>query len=243
MSHNRILISFFLLNTIAFLQEDVPFDISKQFAVPIDNNQLIWNNDSYFDILLIDRSSKNFKNKFSDLEFDEIVKDTSYVKSKFIYEFGDYGFDKLSVGLKKHSQNEEFKFVGSKKSFFGQYAEFADSDQPPLSLFYKFDYLRKFEKNKLYSSVGYFREESQFDFNSNEFDSSLNSEFSDFLTLTIGNNFIKNDYNFDLQVNHISKFESLLINQYAINNKYELDRNRFKFSIHKNNQLLLILIK
>ena len=46
MSHNRILISFFLLNTIAFLQEDVPFDISKQFAVPIDNNQLIWNNDS-----------------------------------------------------------------------------------------------------------------------------------------------------------------------------------------------------
>ena len=68
MSHNRILISFFLLNTIAFSQEDVPFDISKQFAVPTDNNQLIWNNDSYFDILLIDRSSKNFKNKFSDLE-------------------------------------------------------------------------------------------------------------------------------------------------------------------------------
>ena len=101
MSHNRILISFFLLNTIAFLQEDVPFDISKQFAVPIDNNQLIWNDDSYFDILLIDRSSKNFKNKFLDLQFDEIVKDTSYVKSKFIYEFGDYGFDKLRVGVKK----------------------------------------------------------------------------------------------------------------------------------------------
>ena len=242
MSHNRILISFFLLNTIAFSQEVIPFDISKQFAVPTDNNQLIWNNDSYFDILLIDRSSKNFKNKFSDLEFDEIVKDTSYVKSKFIYEFGDYGFDKLSVGLKKQSQNEEFKFVGSKKSFFGQYAEFADSDQPPLSLFYKFDYLRKFEKNKLYSSVGYFREESQFDFNSNEFDSSLNSEFSDFLTLTVGNNFIKNDYNFDLQLNHVSKFESLFINQYAINNKYELDRNRFKFSIHKNNQLLLNIL-
>ena len=80
MSHNRILISFFLLNTIAFSQEDVSFDISKQFAVPTDNNQLIWNDDSYFDILLIDRSSKNFKNKFPDLKFDEIVKDTSYVK-------------------------------------------------------------------------------------------------------------------------------------------------------------------
>ena len=79
MNHNRILISFFLLNTFAFSQEDVPFDISKQFAVPTDNNQLIWNNDSHFDILLIDRSSKNFKNKFSDLEFDEIVKDLSLI--------------------------------------------------------------------------------------------------------------------------------------------------------------------
>ena len=45
-----------------------------------------------------------------------------------------------------------------------------------------------------------------------------------------------------MQLNHISKFESLFINQYAINNKYELDRNRFKFSIHKNNQLLLNIL-
>ena len=90
-----------------------------------------------------------------------------------------------------------------------------------------------FEKNKLYSSVGYFREESQFNFNSIEFDSSLNNEFSDFLSLTIGNNFIKNDYNFDLQLNHISKFESLLLNQYAINNKYDLERNRLKLQFKK----------
>ena len=171
-----------------------------------------------------------------------LPEDSSYVKSKFIYEFGDYGYDKLSVGLKKHSPNETFQFSGSKKSYFGQYSEFSNAENPPLSLFYQFDYSKKFEKNKLYSSIGYFREESQFNFNSSEFDSSLNSEFSDFLSLTIGNKFIKNDYNFDLQLNHISKFESLLLNEYAINNKYDLERNRFQASVHKNNFLTLNVI-
>ena len=147
-----------------------------------------------------------------------------------------------STPLKKHSPNETFKFSGSKKSYFGQYSEFSNAENPPLSLFYQIDYSKKFDKNKLYSSVGYFREESQFNFNSTEFDSSLNSEFSDFLSLTIGNKFIKNNYNFDLQLNHVSKFESLLLNEYAINNKYDLERNRFQASIQKNNFLALNVI-
>ena len=242
MNYNKIYFSFFFLSSIVFSQENIPFDISKQFAIPLENNQLIWNSDLFFENLLIDRSSKNFKNKFEKLNFEELPEDSSYVKSKFIYEFGDYGFDKLRVGLKKHSENQQFKFTGSKKSYFGQYSEFANDENPPLSLFYKFDYSRNFEKNKLYSSVGYFREESQFNFNSTEFDSSLNNEFSDFLSLTIGNNFIKNDYNFDLQLNHISKSESLVLSQYVINNKYDLERNRFKASVQKNNFLALNVI-
>ena len=242
MNHKKIYFSFFFLSSIVFSQENIPFDISKQFAIPLENNQLIWNSDLFFENLLIDRSSKNFKNKFEKLNFEELPEDSSYVKSKFIYEFGDYGFDKLRVGLKKHSENQQFKFTGSKKSYFGQYSEFANAENPPLSLFYKFDYSRNFEKNKLYSSVGYFREESQFNFNSTEFDSSLNNEFSDFLSLTIGNNFIKNDYNFDLQLNHISKSESLVLSQYVINNKYDLERNRFKASVQKNNFLALNVV-
>ena len=242
MNHKKIYVSLSFLASIVFAQESIPFEISKQFAVPLDNNQLIWNSDFSFNNLLIDKSSRNFQNKFGKLSFEALPEDSSYVKSKFIYEFGDYGFDKLSIGLKKHSPNETFQFTGSKKSYFGQYSEFSDAENPPLSLFYKFDYSKKFEKNKLYSSVGYFREESQFNFNSIEFDSSLNSEFSDFLSLTIGNNFIKNDYNFDLQLNHISKFESLLLNEYAINNKYDLERNRFKAFIQKNNFLSLNVI-
>jgi len=242
MNHKKIYASFYLLASIAFTQESIPFDISKQYAVPIENNQLIWNSDLFFENLLIDRSSKNFNNKFEKLNFEELSDDSSYVKSKFVYEFGDYGFDKLNVGLKKYSPNEKFQFTGSKKSFFGQYSEFANAETPPLSLFYKFDYSKKFDKNKLYSSLGYFREESQFNFNSPDFDSSLNSEFSDFLSLTVGNSFIKNDYTFDLQLNHISKFQSLLINEYAINSKYDLDRNRFKALIKNNNSLALNVI-
>ena len=90
MSHNRILISFFLITSIAFSQEDIPFDISKQFAVPTDNNQLIWNNDSYFDILLIDRSSKkslkikkkiisHLKIKIPTYKFNQLPNDLKFI--------------------------------------------------------------------------------------------------------------------------------------------------------------------
>lgn len=225
-------------------QEVIPFDISSQFAVPISNNQLIWNTDRSFKKLLIDRSTKNFRQKFTNLTFEELPNDSTYVKSKFIYEFGDYGFDKLSVGLKKHSKNNNFEFTGMKKSFFGQYSEFANSETPPLSLFYQFDYSKSFERSKIYSSLGYFRENSNF-----LFDSSLDSnysepsnEFSDFISLTLGNIFSKNNFNFDLQLNHISKYKSSLINEYNINSKYDLDRNRFVAEIHKDNFLFLNII-
>ena len=230
--------------SISIGQEVIPFDVSNQFAVPLSNNQLAWNTDLSFNKLLIDGSSKNFRQKFTNLTFEELPNDSTYVKSKFIYEFGDYGFDKLSVGLKKHSKDNNFEFIGMKKSFFGQYSEFADSETPPLSLFYKLDYSKSFERNKIYSSLGYFRENSNF-----LFDSSLgsnysvpNNEFSDFTSLTIGNIFSKNDFNFDLQLNHISKYESSVINEYNINSKYDLDRNRFIAEIHKNNILFLNIV-
>ena len=158
-------LSIYFLSSILLSQEEIPFDVSKHFAVILDNNQLIWNSDQSFEKLLIDRSSKNFRNKFTNLTFEELPEDSSYVKSKFIYEFGDYGFDKLSIGLKKNSKDEIFQFKGQKKSFFGQYSEFADSEKPPLSLFYKFNYSRNFKNNKMYSTLGYFREESGFYFN------------------------------------------------------------------------------
>ena len=97
MNHKKIYVSLSLLASIVFAQESIPFEISKQFAVPLENNQLIWNSDISFNNLLIDKSSRNFKNKFEKLSFEALPEDSSYVKSKFIYEFGDYGYDKLSV--------------------------------------------------------------------------------------------------------------------------------------------------
>jgi hypothetical protein len=240
---SKILVIIFLLNP-SIGQEIISFDVSNQFAVSLNNNQLIWNTDQSFEKLLIDRSSKNFRNKFKNLTFEDIPNDSTYVKSKFIYEFGDYGFDNLSIGLKKHSKENNFKFVGMKKSFFGQYSEFANSEKPPLSLFYKFDYSKKFKKSKIYTSAGYFRENSDFIFNpslDNNY-SVLNNEFSDFVSLTLGNSFNKNDFNFDLRLNHLSRYESLFINEYDINSKYDLDRNRFIAEIHKNNFLSLNII-
>jgi hypothetical protein len=230
----------YIFSSILYTQEHIPFDVSKQFAVPIENNQLLWNDDKSFNKLLIDRSSRNFKNKFTNLDFEELPEDSSYVKSKFIYEFGDYGFDKLSIGLKKHSKDEEFQFKGSKKSFFGQYSEFANAENPPLSLFYKFDYSKNFDNNQLYSSIGYFREESQFIFNLPiDIDPSINSEFSDFVSLTIGNSFIKNNYHVDVRLNHLSKYESTQIFQYSLNNRYDLERNKISAHIHNGNFLSL----
>ena len=230
--------------SISIGQERIPFDVSNQFAVPLSNNQLVWNTDLSFKKLLIDKSSKNFRQKFTSLTFEELPTDSTYVKSKFIYEFGDYGFDKLSVGLKKHSKDNNFEFIGMKKSFFGQYSEFANSDTPPLSLFYKLDYSKSFERSKIYSSVGYFRENSNFLFDSSLGNNSYvpNNEFSDFTSLTVGNSFSKNDFNFDLQLNHISKYESSLINEYNINSQYDLDRNRFATEIHRDNFLFLNFI-
>ena len=70
MNHKKIYVSLSFLASIVFTQESIPFDISKQFAVPLENNQLIWNSDISFNNLLIDKSSRNFKNKFEKLSFE-----------------------------------------------------------------------------------------------------------------------------------------------------------------------------
>ena len=129
---NRLLIIFFFQNI--FAQHNISYDLSDQFGINLSNNQIIWNTDQKFDNLLIDSSSKYFKQKFSSFDFNDINIDSTYTKSKFSYEFGDYGLDVLNVGLKKHSQDSDFQFLGFKKSFFGNYSEFANSNSGPLSL-------------------------------------------------------------------------------------------------------------
>ena len=68
----KYVILIYIFSSILYTQENIPFDVSKQFAVPIENNQLLWNDDKSFNKLLIDRSSRNFKNKFTNLDFEEL---------------------------------------------------------------------------------------------------------------------------------------------------------------------------
>ena len=77
MNHKKIYVSLSFLASIVFTQESIAFDISKQFAVPLENNQLIWNSDISFNNLLIDRSTRNFKTKFEKLNFEACLLYTS----------------------------------------------------------------------------------------------------------------------------------------------------------------------
>ncbi len=58
---NKLFIIFFFQNI--FAQHDIPYDLSNQFGITLNNNQIVWNIDQKFDNLLIDSSSKYFKQK------------------------------------------------------------------------------------------------------------------------------------------------------------------------------------
>ena len=221
--------------SLLFTQESISYDISNQFGVELSNNQILWDKDQRFDNLLIDRSSTYFTNKFSSFDFKDMPSDSLYVKSKFRYEFGDYGFDRLNIGLKNHSEYSDLQFLAMKKSFFGNYSEFANADSSPLSLFYKIDYKTIISQHNLYFSTGYFRENATFIFdNQSGLDTSINKEFSDFLSLTIGDTFIKDSWTYNFELNHISKFDEKEIIEYPINHAIDLERNRLNINALKN---------
>jgi len=230
---NKLILVYLLTISILFGQSHISYDLSNQFGVVLDNNQIIWDNDERFDDLLIDRSSTYFNNKFSSFDFNNMPSDSSYVKSKFQYEFGDYGFDKLNIGLKKHSEKNDFQFIAMKKSFFGTYSEFANKDSSPLSLFYKVDYVTSLSNGSLYFSAGYFREDSKFLFDTSSdltLDNSANEEFSDFLSSTVGSIINRDDWEYNFELNHINKYTDRVITEYSISHEIDIERNRFNFN-------------
>ena len=230
---NKFILVYLLTISILFGQSHISYDLSNQFGVVLDNNQIIWDNDERFDDLLIDRSSTYFNNKFSSFDFNNMPSDSSYVKSKFQYEFGDYGFDKLNIGLKKHSEKNDFQFIAMKKSFFGTYSEFANKDSSPLSLFYKVDYVTSLSNGSLYFSAGYFREDSKFLFDTSSdltLDNSANEEFSDFLSSTVGSIINRDDWEYNFELNHINKYTDRVITEYSISHEIDIERNRFNFN-------------
>ena len=237
---NRFITILIFNISIIFGQSYISYDLSNQFGFVLDNNQIIWDNEKKFDDLLIDRSTTYFDHKFSSFDFDNMPSDSLYVKSKFQYEFGDYGFDKLNIGLKKQSEDSSFEFLAMKKSFFGTYSEFANENTSPLSLFYKIDYNTILSKHNFYLSTGYFREDSKFLFNNESLiDNSMNIEFSDFLSITVGDSFIANRWDYKIELNHISKSDERSIAEYVVAQDIDIEKNRLNVSANNKKNIFL----
>ncbi len=234
---NKVILLFF--TEIIFCQ-NISYDLSNQFGVELDNNEIIWNYDQKFDQLLIDSSSKYFKQKFHSFDFDDIKIDSTYTKSKFSYEFGDYGLDILNIGLKKYSEDSDFQFLGLKKSFFGNYSEFADANSSPLSLLYKIDYSKNFKKHSMTFSLGYFKTNSDFLFDTIE-DNSNNREFSDFISLTLVDKFEKGLWNYAFEFNHITKHDKLFLLEELLDSDIDINRNILKINADNDKNVSLEL--
>ena len=237
---NKLIVLFILNISLIFSQSYINYDLSNQFGVALDNNEIIWDKEKKFDDLLIDRSTTYFDNKFLSFDFASMPSDSLYVKSKFQYEFGDYGFDKLNIGLRKQSSISNFEFIAMKKSFFGTYSEFANKDSSPLSLFYKIDYNTILSKHNFYLSTGYFREDSKFLFNNESLiDNSMNIEFSDFLSITVGDSFIANRWDYNIELNHISKSDERSIAEYVVAQDIDIEKNRLNVSANNKKNIFL----
>ena len=234
---NKVILLFF---TEILLCQNISYDLSNQFGVELDNNKIIWNSDQQFDQLLIDSSSKYFKQRFNSFDFDDIKIDSTYTKSKFSYEFGDYGLDILNIGLKKYSQDSNFQFLGLKKSFFGNYSEFADADSSPLSLLYKIDYSKRFKKHSMTFSLGYFKTSSDFLFDSIE-DNANNKEFSDFISLTLVDKFQKGIWNYGFEFNHITKHDKLFLLEEFLDSDIDINRNILRINANNDKNVSLEL--
>ncbi len=232
---HKVIILFFI--DVIFSQ-NISYDLSNQFGIELDNNQIIWNSDQKFDQLLIDSSSRYFKQKFRSFDFDDVKIDSTYTKSKFSYEFGDYGLDVLNIGLKKYSQDSNFQFLGLKKSFFGNYSEFADSNSSPLSLLYKIDYSKRFKKHSIVFSLGYFKTSSDFLFDTIE-DNSNNKEFSDFISFTLVDRFQKGIWNYIFEFNHITKHDKLFLSEELLNSDIDINRNIIRINANNSKNVSL----
>ena len=80
---NKFSLIYIFTISLLFTQESISYDMSGQFGVELSNNQILWNRDQRFDNLLIDKSSTNFRNKFSSFDFEDMPSDSVYVKVSF----------------------------------------------------------------------------------------------------------------------------------------------------------------
>ena len=148
----------------------IPFDWSGQNGVYIEKGYLFTNQSWYSGVLSFDGTYTSFPDRYgghsSDIEINEIgqlpkfrsLPDSSSVKSFFDYYRGDYGLDKLDLGVRYHSKNQLINISGFKRSSLGNYGHYIHPTKSggPIHQSYRIDYSNKSLKDRIEVSAARF---------------------------------------------------------------------------------------
>ena len=148
----------------------IPFDWSGQNGVYIEKGYLFTNQSWYSGVLSFDGTYTSFPDRYgghsSDIEINEIgqlpkfrsLPDSSSVKSFFDYYRGDYGLDKLDLGVRYHSKNQLINVSGFKRSSLGNYGHYIHPTKSggPIHQSYRIDYSNKSLKDRIEVSAARF---------------------------------------------------------------------------------------
>ena len=151
-----------LCNIFSQEQITIPFDWSEQNGILIQDGIFFSNQSWSSGILSFDGTYSSYPSRYGGhtakkIEISEIgrlpsflpLPDSSLTQSFFDYYRGDYGLDKLDIGVEYQSKNKIIKVSGFKRSSFGNFAHYihpakiqapylqqiiSDSDPRPLEL-------------------------------------------------------------------------------------------------------------
>ena len=142
----------------------IPFDWSGQNGILIHEGVLFSNQAWTSGILTFDGTYSAFPLRYGGhtakkVQMSEIgilpsfsvLPDSNLTTSFFDYYRGDYGLDKLDIGVEYQSKNQIIKISGFKRASFGNFAHYIHPvrNQGPLHHSYRIDYSTKNSKQKI----------------------------------------------------------------------------------------------
>lgn len=148
----------------------IPFDWSGQNGVYIKQGHLFTNQSWYSGILSFDGTYTSYPNRYGghslEVSINEIgalpefreLPDSSSVISFFDYYRGDYGLDKLDLGVKYFSKNQLLNVSGFKRSSLGNYGHYIHPTRSngPIHQSYRIDYAKKTLEDRIEVSAARF---------------------------------------------------------------------------------------
>ena len=148
----------------------IPFDWSGHNGIYIKNGRLFTNQSWYSGILSFDGTYTSYPSRYgghsSEATINEMgvlpkfrtLPDSSSVISFFDYYRGDYGLDKLDLGVKYFSKNQLLNVSGFKRSSLGNYGHYIHPTRSngPIHQSYRIDYAKKTLEDRIEVSAARF---------------------------------------------------------------------------------------